>query len=514
MTSAITNYQPLQSEIPFIAQFVNRQILGNERPEESKISYIARTALRGLGIFLSFGGRVPYIEVNLEIAGNNLPYGIILAAATVISFGFLVAGSTEYLIHQFLSPTTLVEAKLKESKLSRRKKISFIIVALIAGFVTQVPFALLAYEYNKESSINPKKILAPVMIYLIDTWVFVESAYKALEGFDARQAMGEKDTALWKVKNALTQKLRINKALWNQYSLTNNTPSLQGAMLNGSTASLLDEYKSLSTEQDPKKTFQKASEFFFKQKELPQKLFLEKRWDSFVYYFGVVCGMSNTAFLAYISYLGPRVVKSLNSEEALSLGLFFALVYIGVSCTLNFSFIPTGASSINTLFKDVLSRKYKPTISDQTLPKVSIITKTSLVVCAIFSYGLSQKIVKDYNILSLVGLPPQNAFMNSLMTPSAVFLVFMPIILLSDSWLLSLAAQAGGKDVKKMANFLGKVELFEETLSMCSPLEIGKMLNYLPEKTKKTLLASCHLDEKEQTMLLEKKEEPPQYEEV
>lgn len=85
-----------------IALFIDKSLIQEIKVHEGRIHLIARRAFQVTSVVADFGGRIPFIEMNLDLAGDNKMYGGALAYGTCAFFGYLVS----YSLLEIHNPTT------------------------------------------------------------------------------------------------------------------------------------------------------------------------------------------------------------------------------------------------------------------------------------------------------------------------------------------------------------------------------------------------------------------------
>ena len=101
-----------------IPVFICCRILKKDKVEEKTAHLVSRRLLQVVGVIGGFAGRFPFVQMNLDFAGENKVYGVALAAGSSISFGYLVSYAFLEIIQDQMGPLSPEERVLMESRLS------------------------------------------------------------------------------------------------------------------------------------------------------------------------------------------------------------------------------------------------------------------------------------------------------------------------------------------------------------------------------------------------------------
>lgn len=150
--------------------FIDKRLIQNLPVQEEKAHLIARRTLQTLSVIGGFGGRVPYIELNLKLGGNNKVYGGILAFSncTALDTLFPILFLRSFIYKWAPSP---LKNALVESRIGPKLKKTIFVSSVVLGLSSQISFAYIAYKYNEPLVLNPDQLLMPSMIFLVDSWV-------------------------------------------------------------------------------------------------------------------------------------------------------------------------------------------------------------------------------------------------------------------------------------------------------------------------------------------------------
>ena len=189
------SYSPDDSSI---VTYINDHIINEIQAREGTAHLIGRRILQGTCTIIGFGARVPFIALNLELAGNNVAYGAVRSYGNCTSLGFLVSYAFLQNIDIQIGPRSPVERALTESRVGPTLKKVFFVSSIVLGTASQIPFAYIAYKYNKPSdsdsdgllrTLNPGDLVMPIITIVVDPWVAIFSSYMGMQSLRNRQAM-------------------------------------------------------------------------------------------------------------------------------------------------------------------------------------------------------------------------------------------------------------------------------------------------------------------------------------
>ena len=456
-----------------IALFVDRSIIQNLATQESRGHLIARRILQGTSVTVSFAARIPFIEVNLKLGGDNKIYGGFLAYGACTSFGYLVSYSLLEIIDTQMRPLTREEKILTESRMSLTLKKAFFVGATALGVITQVPFAFIALKYNEPSAFNPHGFLMPIMVIAIDSWVSTYSGYMGLKTLRERQNLTTYERDLLKVRGKMYALIEANRQL---------------LALAGKEARL-DFVRSYNRIKKIDESPQRINALYtlFTDRIINQTLEpspCAKRIDNIVKAYGYLCAFCNIGSLGYISWVGTD--KLANN---LGLNVTITALYVGTALYLNTTAIPQTAVTLFKLFKSLFTYSYQPTLSDQLTPKLSFTLKALGLITAALSYGMAIEVSKDY-YKSQEGL---EVFMEVTLTSATIFLVSMAILSITDQLLETKIEHFGSEEEKSLIKIHKKMKHFSSVLSSSPLIEVACFLKVLPEIAVQQLISDTEI---------------------
>ncbi|MEM7174503.1 MAG: hypothetical protein AAF443_01040 [Chlamydiota bacterium] len=462
-----------------IALVINDSIINSLNVQESKLHLVARRLFQSLSIVAGFSGRIPFIEMNLKLGGDNKPYGGALAYGTCASFGYLVSYSLLEIVNSQMTPLSKEEKALKESRIGPSIKKVIFISSMILGFSTQIPFAYIAYKYNSPSSLNPKGLLMPIMVISIDSWVSTYSGYMGLKTLREVKSLDAYEKQLARVRAKMASLIECNRQL-----LVSANHETQ--------INFIDSYERIKEVDDISDRVKKLYVLFTNnasdQTLSPSRC--AKYIDWTVKAYGYLCAISNIGTLGYIAWRGTNDLMSNNVANVTVTSL-----YVGTALYLNATAIPATAVKLFNLFKNFLMCNYKPTLSDKLTPKLSFSLKALGLVTASLSYGPAVEIVKGY-YGDKEGL---DLFMEVVLSCATIFLVSMAIFSITNQILEYKIERMGTEEEKKLIAVHKKMLKLASVLESSPLIEIALFLKILPENIfneliSQTAIAISNLD--------------------
>jgi len=451
-----------------IAKFIDGRIINNLAASEGTCHCVSRRTLQVVSIIAGYGGRLPYLALSLNVAGSNKAYGVILAYGSCASFGSLAAWSFLRIVDTQMKPLTRQEKILTESRMSPCIKKTLFASAIVLGFGAQVPFACLAYKFNKPSAFNPHGIVMPSMIFAIDSWVSVYSGYMGLRSLRERKSLKGFEN-------------HLSNARSNMYALIEDNRQLLTMVGKSGRVDFVETYDRIKgIDNAPDRTRQLFNLFSrrISNHDL-EPTSCAKRIDTAVRAYGYLCAACNIGTLGYVAWLGMDTVAQ-NVEANITV----TAIYVGTALYLNATAIPETAVKLYNLFKNVFTWSYKPTLSDQLAPKLSFALKSLGLVTASLSYGPPVAVCKEY-YKSNAGL---EGLMEVMLSCANTFLVSMILLSIIDRVLEFQIEKLGNEDSRNIMRVHEKMRLLSSTLTTSPLIEIARYLKILPRETVEKLL--------------------------
>ena len=451
----------LSSDQCHIALFIDKNIINSAYVQESKVHLLARRFFQSLSIIAGFIGRVPFIEMNLKLGGSSKLYGGILAYGTCASFGYLVSYSLLEIVNSQMRLFSKEENDLRESRIGHTTKKVIFISSMILGFSTQIPFAYIAYKYNSPSTLNPKRLLMPVMVISIDSWVSTYSGYMGLKTLKKARSLEIYEKQLVQVRSKMASLIECNRQL-----LVSAGNEVQ--------MDFIESYERIRDYSDISDRV-KGLYILFTKKVSNQTLApsrCSKYIDRTVKAYGYLCAICNIGTLGYIAWHGTNELINNNAANVTVTSL-----YVGTALYLNATAIPETAVKLFNLFKNIFTCNHEPTLSDQLTPKLSFSLKALGLVTAGLSYGPSFEIAKDY-----YGFKDNlNLFMEVTLSCATIFLVSMAIFSITNQILEFKIEKMGTEGEKKLIEIHKKMENLGFVLNSSPLIEVALFLKILPE---------------------------------
>ncbi len=451
-----------------IALFIDKRLIKEIGAREGQVHLIARRALQAASVVAGFAGRIPFIEINLQLGGDNKVYGGFLAYGTCASFGYLVSYSLLEIVNLQMQPLSREEQVLMESRTSPSLKKVFFAASTVLGFGTQIPFAYIAYKYNEPSTLNPDGLVMPIMVFAIDSWVSVYSGYMGLKTLRERQSLTDYEKWLSGVRGKMHALIEGNRqllAVVGKETRNDFIGSYERIKRIDSAPDRVKELYTLFTRRISDRTFN------------PPKY--AKYIDYTVKSYGYLCAACNIGTLGYIAWLGTdELTDNLYADTTVT------SLYVGTALYLNATAIPETAVILFNLFKDLFTCSYQPTLSDQLTPKLSFSLKALGLATAALSYGPAVELSRDY-YGSHEGL---EIFMEVTLSCATTFLVSMAILSITNQVLECKIEKMGNEEEKAIITIHKKMKLLASTLASSPLIETALFLKVLPQEAVEHLI--------------------------
>lgn len=451
-----------------IALFMDKRLIQDITAHEGPIHLVARRALQVTSVVAGLGGRVPFIEMNLKLAGDNKIYGGALAYGTCASFGYLVSYSLLAIVDSQMKPLSHEERVLMESRTSPILKKVFFVTSMVLGFCTQIPFDYIAYKYNEPSALNPGRLVMPIMVFAIDSWVSVYSGYMGLKTLREKQSLTSYEKRLSEVRGKMHALIEENRQL---------LAAVEKDTRNEFVASY-ERIKRVDNAPD-----RMAEMYTLFTRRISDRTFNPPKYAKYVDYtvksYGGLCAICNIGTLGYVAWLGTdELIGNIYANTTIT------SLYVGTALYLNTTAIPETAVTLFNLFKNLFTCNYQPTLSERLTPKLSFSIKAISLATAALSYGPSIKLSKDY-YNSHEGL---EIFMEITLSCATTFLVSMAILSITDQILEYKVEKMGSEEEKEIMKIYKKMKLFAATLASSPLVEIALFLKALPQEAVDNLI--------------------------
>lgn len=293
-------HEPLVQETP-LEVFLNNKMINSEQSEASLRRRITNIAMKAIGATLVVVGRMTLINVTISYTGNNAG-GWILVLGDFLGYSALYIWALFRLIDELtsLNPEELSDVTKKDQNLIY--KISTIVFSVLFAFVTKLPQAYVAYEFND------KNIFMPLILLASNFSLTAYSVKKSIDYLVEKLSSDRVDKKLLTAKKTFIRKLSILKENY-------------------------DESLNLNHELKMKETCRECIDFLLiKSKEFnitEEKTKLEKIFDITSLVFGLALTVCYLYFLTYVAYSGTLTyLDSLAGAIVVALGVLFGNMYI------------------------------------------------------------------------------------------------------------------------------------------------------------------------------------------
>lgn len=439
-----------------LVTFIDKDLVQGISPAETNCHLVARRSLQVVSVIASFAGRIPFIPLSLRYAGDNTIYGGCLASGSTAAFGSLVAYSFLKIIDSQMRPLTPEEHYLLHARIGPTAKKVILVSGLLLGAGTQIPFALLAYEYNEPSTLNPDGYLMPAMVIGIDSWISTFSGYMGLRAIGEKRMRTSYEKDLDGIRGKMLGFIGENQAL---FTLADRQTQL----------GFVEAYQRIRAVHE---SSDRVKQFYtLCTTRISDASLTPPKWatvaDTIIKGYGYLCAACNIGTMGYVAYLGTRVT---------GLNVVVTTLYCGTALYLNTTAIPQTASKLFNLARSLLTCSYKPTIGDQLSPKLSFVLKALTLATAGLSYGMAMEISEDYY--------KDHAWLKKSMevtlTSATTFLVSMAMLTIADDIVETKVKKLGSEEEKQILEVYQKMSRFQTALAASPFLDLAIKLKAIP----------------------------------
>ncbi|MBF5060068.1 hypothetical protein [Candidatus Neptunochlamydia vexilliferae] len=458
-----------QSERSTVALFIDKRLIQEIRARESRPHLISRRILQAISVVAGYGGRIPFIELNLKLGGSSKLYGGLLTYGTCASFGSLVSYILLEIVDAQMKPKTREEHTLTESRIGPITNKVFLAVSSILGFAVQVPFAFIAYKYNPASTLNPDGVVMPIIVLAVDSWISVYSGYMGLRILREHQSLTMYEKHLSTVREKMYGLIEDNRKLL----------SLVGEETRTNFIASYEEIKRIDEATDRVQAFYALFTHRISDQTLHPSQHA-KYVEHTVRAYGYICSLCNITTLGYIAWLGTDEL----TDGAISVDIIITALYVGAALYLNLTAIPETAVVLYNLFKSLFCFEYQPTLSDRLTPKLSFCLKSLTLATAALSYGPAVELSKDYYGFN----EGAEIFMEITLSCATTFLVSMAMLSITDQILEFKIEKLGSDEEQAIMKIHKKMKHFASVLASSPLIEIAHFLKVLPQEAVNQLI--------------------------
>ena len=364
-----------------IVLFMDQRIVKNIPPEESQLHFLFRRALQVGVVVGGFVGRLPFIQMNLDLGGENKVYGGALAVGSCISFGYLISYAFLEMIDSQLGPLYEEEKGFVEGRFSPTLKKIFFSVSTILGFGAQIPFAYIAFQHNPPSAFNPKKLTMSIMVLMLDSSITTYSPYKGLECLKKQELLTNQESKLVGLREKICGFIQTNLELFT--SLDQDFRKAFLISYNIIQTTRIDEGHRVGA------IYELFTQHVAEQNRDSFKC--DECLDFLVKTCAYICSACNIGTLGYVAWQGT---DALMGNIYANVG--FTGLYVRIALYLNVKAIPETAVSLFRSFRNLLTCRYQSTLASQLTPKLTLFLNSLVLTSAALSYGPAIQLSEDY----------------------------------------------------------------------------------------------------------------------
>lgn len=393
--------------------------------------------------------RVPLVRLSTDFFPHIQPLGIAFAACNIVSFSSFLTWSSKDMADQVFYGLKTREVRANQA-CHNCKTITFIVISVLAGLASQVPYLFLAYNYNQDK---------PWMVFLgaLDIMPPVYSIYLLLNQTFKKTSCSYTNQKIVKIRQYLIQKLdtRLQEIIDGKIDLRESE-----LMIN------------------PEMSFEDSLNYFF-QDLLHNPSDIEEKnlcvhWTKvktaqFIGFFLIAMQLFWTG---YLSYLGANQITS----NKIGLGIIFCCVIISNLALTRFVMISSMYKIIqSTTFYCIRDRSYNY-ISERLRPSLSFFLTTLAVLIASASFIPALTLSSDF--LNPSYYPYDAIFYGAALTIMNIF----PLKSLANTGICFMLNRFGSEDEKKAIKIYDLYKSVKRILANSSYDSLGKFLLKLSEQ--------------------------------
>jgi len=436
-----------------LSLYVERRIIDETRPTETRCHYISRRILQGLGSVVASIGKLSFVAISLDYASGNMVLAGFLIYGNLVSFATLICWSALNMIDDYMRPVGEEVKNLVGSKQSTCLKIAILVASVAIGVLAQVPLAYLAYYYNS------LKTLMVISVMISDPWFPIYSTNLSLRALADKKSYSPFEKEIVQLKENLKAKLTETQQHLTQisYSERNDWISdLDGIARQAVSQQRSSDYLNCMLSRRVEIMQQSPSCFY-------------KVCEKIIFASGLVFLVCQMIALGVVGFAGWKLIF----DNAIFDGIFTGVVVLA-NLYLSGMTIPGSAVRLFSIVVGLLFCSYQPSLAQKLSPAFSTVATVLGLVTTGLSWGASVQIVKDYfegwkQDVMMATLPASN-----------VLLVTAAILFVIDGITESKVRRCGSEEEREQMKLKQKCDDFIKTLDKSSVIDFAKFLQNLP----------------------------------
>lgn len=434
-----------------ILDYVQGQMINELPREESRVRAVSRQVLKGLGAGAIVAGNSAFIAINLELGGDNLPYGIALALGNALSFGGLGLWSLFNIINDCVDPISLQNGA-QRSKKGQLIKVAILVASAGVSGISLVPLAYIAGESNPDGL----KGFMAASVFASDLWFPLYSTYLSINKLVDLQRDTKFEKELIQTRKGILELLDDNREFLK--ADREHRMNYVGA---------LEAIK--ECEAGPMKYLEGLLE---KRGDEDKKLSLcSKVAEKGIFSGGLALAGSHMLFLGYLGFKATAVGWENIYGDLAAAGLVVATnsYLVGLS-------VPQTAVSVYNKFKEIILCRYQPSLSEQFALKMTFVLKALSLATVSLSYGPTVEIAReDFS----GGLKYATQISVSL---ACALLVSTALLDITNQIVEGYVVRKGSEEEQQIVKMDRQLRDFKRVLEKSPLLEYAKLLKVLPAK--------------------------------
>lgn len=454
---------PSNRRNPIFSHFIQRLVMTERYPEDSGAMRASRLALQVSAIFFAVSAQAGMVNVNLNAANGNEALGGMFATANLATFCLFNSYNSCVLLNDLLRTLSPEEKVLFLSTIPRCVRNTLKVIAAIAGAGSQLPIAYAAYHANDKS-------LFYFIMRFLDSGVPIRSLYLSGEALYAKRKMTSVEKKLVKANENFCQLLT---------DIRNILP-----LLNERSRSQVQAVMNLHDA--PVENYLKALIDLAPKNETPSLTYRGvKKATSGVGY------LSTFAVMALYWVLSYAAIGLVSDDEGFK--IFGATAVMLCNFYLWKDAISQTATQALDRAKQLIQRRYQPTIAESFLPKTTGLLTAAGMTLAAFTFGPNELFSNEYFGRSQVGAKLVEVFSSV----GSAFLAQWTFSTFNNAMLEAGLARWGSQDAKNVISVDRQIDRIHSSAQNISIKCWAEFLGSLPSDLKQIILGGIELTDHE-----------------
>lgn len=436
-----------------LSLYVERRLIDELQPTESRCHWVARRILQVLGSVLASIGKLSFVVISLDLAAGNVALGAALVYGNLVSFACLICWSALNMINDYMQPVGAEVKAITNSRQPLWVRGCILVAAVAIGIFAQVPLAYLAYHYNSLA------VLMAVSVMISDPWFPIYSTHLSLKALAEQRFYSPFEKEILQVKKDFSAKLSQSQGHLAQIPF-----DIRSGWIENLRAIAIQEKSSARTEGYLKSLLTKRISIVSRPPNCVYKV-----CEKVIFAFGLVFLTCQMIALGVVGFAGWKLIFDNQVFDWV-----FTIFVVLANVYLSGATIPYAAVQLFSMVIGILTCSFEPSLVQKLAPITSLLLTAGGLVTTGLSWGPSVQIVKDYfsgweQSVMMATVPASNV----LLVTAAILFVIQGV---TEEGLL----RWGSEDEKEQMKLKHKFSDFSAVLDKCSIEDFARFLKTLP----------------------------------